>query len=600
MTQLRIRGNTQIMSDTITDTQINSAAAIATTKLADGANFLKKDGSVTWTGDHNAGGFKLTNLAQGVNPNDAVTYSQLQDVAAGVSVKDAVRVASTGSDIDVATGGLLTVDGVTLVAGNRVLVKDQTDPIENGVYVAAAGAWSRASDFDDVPSTEVRGGNLVFVQQGTVNANTSWILTGTGDLVVNTDPLNFTQFSGAGTQTASNVGTGEGVFKQLSGNNFEFKSLADTAEINVTAAANELSFSIVAGSIVGSKIASATITGANLVADTITGAHIASSAISSSELANDAVITSKILDGNVTLAKLAADSVDASKIVDGSVGNAELATDAVTTVKIADNAITQAKMADNAVGTDELVALSVTSAKLADDSVITSKILNGNVTLAKLAADSVDASKIVDGSVGNAELATDAVTDVKVAAAAAIARSKLASGSADHVVINNGSGVMSSEAQLALVRGGTNADLSAASSHAFLHMNAAGTAVAATLLTSSRALVSDGNGLPSASSVTATELGYLSGVTSSIQTQLDARISENNFVFNETPSGAIDGVNTSFALATAPIAGKLQVMLNGLVLRPGAGNDYTLSGSTITMLYAPASGDYLAATYVHE
>ena len=698
MAQLKIRGNTQIMSGTITNAEIASDAAIASSKLADGSNFLKKDGSVVWTANHDAGGFKLTNLGAGSNPNDAVTYSQLQDVAAGVSVKQAVRVASTANIASLS--GLLTVDGVSLVAGDRVLVKNQTNQVNNGVYVVAAGSWSRSSDFDDSPDTEVRGGNLVFVQEGSVNPNTSWVLTGQSNLVVGTDNLVFTQFSGAGTQTSSNVGTGEGVFKQLSGSNFEFKSLADSSEIDVVAAANELSFSLVslsiasgklaADSVITSKIADANVTEAKIassavvtskiadsavttakIADSnVTEAKIASSAVVTAKIADSAVTTAKIADSNVTTAKIADSNVTTAKIADSNVTTAKLADDSVTTVKIADlnvttgklandavttakiadsnvttakiadsnvttakladdavtnakiadsavdsaqiadNAVTNSKLADSAVNTAELADSAVTTAKIADSNVTTAKIADLNVTTGKLADlsvttgkladDAVTNAKIADSAVESAQLASDAVVDSKVAANAAIARSKLASGTASHVLVNDGSGVMSSEAQLALSRGGSNANLSAASAYSFLHMNSAGTAFAASLLTGSRALVSDANGLPSASSVTSTELGYLSGVTSAIQTQLNAKVSESSFIFNETPSGTIDGTNVTFNLASSPLSGKLQVMLNGLVLRPGAGADYTVSGAVITFESGaqPQSGDVLRATYV--
>jgi hypothetical protein len=678
MAQLKIRGNTQIMSGTITNAEIASDAAIASSKLADGSNFLKKDGSVVWTANHDAGGFKLTNLGAGSNPNDAVTYSQLQDVAAGVSVKQAVRVASTANIASLS--GLLTVDGVSLVAGDRVLVKNQTNQVNNGVYVVAAGSWSRSSDFDDSPDTEVRGGNLVFVQEGSVNPNTSWVLTGQSNLAVGTDNLVFTQFSGAGTQTSSNVGTGEGVFKQLSGSNFEFKSLADSSEIDVVAAANELSFSLVslsiasgklaADSVITSKIADANVTEAKIassavvtskiadsavttakIADSnVTEAKIASSAVTTAKiadlnvttgkladdavttvkiadlnvttgkLANDAVTTAKIADSNVTTAKIADLNVTTGKLADDAVTNAKIADSAVESAQIADNAVTNSKLADSAVNTAELADSAVTTAKIADSNVTTAKIADSNVTTAKiadlnvttgkladlsvttgkLADDAVTNAKIADSAVESAQLASDAVVDSKVAANAAIARSKLASGTASHVLVNDGSGAMSSEAQLALSRGGSNANLSAASAYSFLHMNSAGTAFAASLLTGSRALVSDANGLPSASSVTSTELGYLSGVTSAIQTQLNAKVSESSFIFNETPSGTIDGTNVTFNLASSPLSGKLQVMLNGLVLRPGSGADYTVSGAVITFESGaqPQSGDVLRATYV--
>jgi curli biogenesis system outer membrane secretion channel CsgG len=81
---------------------------------------------------------------------------------------------------------------------------------------------------------------------------------------------------------------------------------------------------------------------------------------------------------------------------------------------------------------------------------------------------------------------------------------------------------------------------------------------------------------------------------------LNAKVSESSFIFNETPSGTIDGTNVTFNLASSPLTGKLQVMLNGLVLRPGAGADYTVAGAVITFESGaqPQSGDVLRATYV--
>jgi hypothetical protein len=71
----------------------------------------------------------------------------------------------------------------------------------------------------------------------------------------------------------------------------------------------------------------------------------------------------------------------------------------------------------------------------------------------------------------------------------------------------------------------------------------------------------------------------------------------SDFVVRETPTGAINGVNTTFALANAPLANTEQVYLNGILQEPGAGNDYTISGSTITYLSAPATGDRLKVSY---
>ncbi len=77
----------------------------------------------------------------------------------------------------------------------------------------------------------------------------------------------------------------------------------------------------------------------------------------------------------------------------------------------------------------------------------------------------------------------------------------------------------------------------------------------------------------------------------------------NNMVVREVPSGAINGSNVTFTLANTPLSGTLQLFLNGLLLDEGASNDYTLSGNTITMNYAPeaspGSADKLLATYLY-
>jgi len=70
------------------------------------------------------------------------------------------------------------------------------------------------------------------------------------------------------------------------------------------------------------------------------------------------------------------------------------------------------------------------------------------------------------------------------------------------------------------------------------------------------------------------------------------------FVTRETPTGATNGTNTSFVLANTPVVGSESVFLNGILQEPGAGNDYTISGSAITYLTAPVSGDKIRVSYV--
>jgi hypothetical protein len=156
----------------------------------------------TLGGDLAAGGFQITNLGEPQNSTDAATKGYVDAVSEGLHVHEAARVAIQGN-ISIATGleNGDTAGGVTLAIGNRVLVKDQTNPAENGIYVVqASGQALRATDFDT--ATEVDSGDFIFVTEGTY-ANTGWVQT-LKPATIGTDALSFTQFSGAGVFSAGN------------------------------------------------------------------------------------------------------------------------------------------------------------------------------------------------------------------------------------------------------------------------------------------------------------------------------------------------------------------------------------------------------------
>jgi hypothetical protein len=194
--------------------------------------------------------------------NSIVNKSYVDSVGAGLDPKESVRAGTTSgggniagyvagtitivvdsnlnyfpSDLDT-----LTIDGTTMVVGDRVLLKDQTDAKQNGIYeVTAIGArddggtdtsatLTRADDHDGTPTNEVSGGNFTFVEQGTTNADSGWVLQGDGNLTLDTDSLVWVQFSGSGSFTASN-----GVTKSGSDFQADHNSLATTASINVAA-----------------------------------------------------------------------------------------------------------------------------------------------------------------------------------------------------------------------------------------------------------------------------------------------------------------------------------------------------------------------------
>ena len=139
---------------------------------------------------------KITSLAEPTNDQDAATKSYVDAARSGLDVKQSVRVATTEF---IALSGTQTIDDVSVIAGNRVLVKDQ-GAATNGIYDVAAGSWSRSTDADS--SAEVTAGMFTFVSEGTENADSGWVLTTNDTITLGTTVLSFAQFSGAGQITA--------------------------------------------------------------------------------------------------------------------------------------------------------------------------------------------------------------------------------------------------------------------------------------------------------------------------------------------------------------------------------------------------------------
>lgn len=136
---------------------------------------------------------KVTGLNNPVNATDATNKQYVDMAVQGLDAKESTRCATTAN---ITVSGLQTIDGISVAAGDRVLVKNQTAGIENGAYIVASGAWTRTTD---MPLGSVAAGNHVFVEEGATQAGTGWVCNSIKTAsVVATNVLSWVQFSAAG------------------------------------------------------------------------------------------------------------------------------------------------------------------------------------------------------------------------------------------------------------------------------------------------------------------------------------------------------------------------------------------------------------------
>ena len=140
------------------------------------------------------------NVATPTLDDHAANKAYVDSVAQGLDVKDSVRAASTG-DVNVGTPAS-TMDGVNLVDGDRVLLKNQTTASQNGIYVYASTGLTRAIDMDAAGEFV---GAFFFVEEGTVNSDQGYVMSANGTINVGTTDIEFTKFTGTGQITAGDA-----------------------------------------------------------------------------------------------------------------------------------------------------------------------------------------------------------------------------------------------------------------------------------------------------------------------------------------------------------------------------------------------------------
>jgi hypothetical protein len=147
----------------------------------------------------------ISNLADPVYATDAATKGYVDATAQGLSIKNSVQYATTTNIL--LDGSVTTIDGKTVTTGDRVLVKDQTNKAQNGIYIASTtGSWTRSVDMN--VASEIYGA-FTFVETGTKNQSTGWVTTNSplDPFTLNTTDITFTQFSGTGSDISTSVST---------------------------------------------------------------------------------------------------------------------------------------------------------------------------------------------------------------------------------------------------------------------------------------------------------------------------------------------------------------------------------------------------------
>lgn len=443
--------------------------------------------------DLDANSKKIINLANPVSANDAANKAYVDSVVQGLDIKGSVRVATTGN---ITLTNVQTIDGINVLANDRVLVKNQSDGTQNGIYVVSATAWVRAADMAAGSSA---AGAFVFVEEGTTNADSGWVCTTNlgGPDTVGTDALAFAQFSGAGQVIAGN-----GLTK--TGNSIDVVT-ANSGRIVVNA-------------------------------DNIDLATTGVTAGTYTKVTVDAY-------GRVTTATsiAAADlpsSIDATKIGGGLVDNTEFG------------------------------------------------YLNGVTSAIQTQLD--NKQPLDSDLTAIAALATNGLIARTATGTAAV---RTVTGTSGRVSVTNGDGVAGNPTIDLATSGASAGTYTKVTVDVYGRVTSA-TSIAATDLPSAIDAAKIANG-----SVSNTEFQYLDGVTSSIQTQINNSVQYSNQRF-EAPTGSINGTNTAFTLTATPQNGNfVSVFLNGLLQQPGVGNDYTISGTTITFTSAPIAGDVILVQY---
>ena len=434
---------------------------------------------------------------------------------------------------------------------------------------------------------------------------------------------------------------------KIADNSIDSEHYVDESIDNAHLANNSVTLSKMADDSVGTaELVDGSVDTARLADNSVTLAKMTDDSVGTSEIVDAAVTTAKIADNAVTMAKLASGTlptditVASANLVDGTIATADIADNAITSGKIATGAVDSTDIGSGVIDTVHIGSSQVTTAKIADSNITTAKITDANVTTAKIANDAITIGKLgceqttlsdsdshipTSGAVVDyvaAQLAPLGGLEV-IATEIAFPNTQPSSGVVISIsdaggVVVNGSGVSTTGRTVGgstVTINGFPASLQSKTMAADLGLMVSSTGSSQTYtyhkLLAKEADVEQlsndindfaaryrvGSSNPT-SDLDAGDLFFNTGtskllVYNATNSAWEEAQSIGNF-FISTFSEAFDGSRTQFTLSNAPAnAQQIILSLNGVVQKPGTA--FTLSGSTVTLASAPASGtDYFA------
>jgi hypothetical protein len=525
--------------------------------------------------------YKGINLVNPTNPQDAATKSYVDATKQGLDVKDSVRVATTAN---ITLSAPQVIDGVSVIANDRVLVKNQTNASQNGIYVVASGAWTRSADADS--NLDVTSGMFTFVEEGTTNADSGWVLTTNNPIDLGNTALTFTQFSGAG-----QVEAGAGMTK--TGNTLNVIT-ADVNRIVVNPDNIDLAVSGVSAAQYGAtnfNVPNITIDAygrTTLAANRdLFGNPLANLVFASPDGATGAPTFRAIVSNDIT--SLAATKI--TGILPVANGGTGLNSSAAANGQLLIGNSTGFTLATITGTANEIVVTNGAGSITID--IASTYVGQNSITTLGTIGTGVWQGTAVGAGFGGTGLTTYAVGDL-LYASASTTLARLAGVATGNVLISGGVATAPSWGKV---------QLAAAGSHVtgILPVANGGTGLNSSAAANGQLLIGNGTGFALANLTAGTGISIANAAgTITISSNAADVVLVANYVVREAPTGAVNGVNAAFVLAFTPVAGKEQVYVNGILQNSGSGNDYIISGATITFQSGaiPQTGDIIRVTYL--